>query len=186
MIFVCQVSLQRAGESVSRTNLVQHFVAFIENEDLNVAEAELRVANKGVQTARGANNNVRNRILVGEELDVFVDWRSAVEDTRFHVRHPFLEASVLIADLVSQLTGVAHDQDCRLSRNRVEKLKSCENEDCGFAKTRLGLNENICTQDGLGDGTLLDYKAPDELEMFAKSIRRWKRIRAIVRPSCEM
>ena len=74
---------------------------------------------------------------------------------------------------MGQLAGVAHDQDSRLSRDGVKKLKGGENEDCGLAETGLGLNEDVCAQNCLRDGTLLDYKAPDELEVFAKSTRRW-------------
>ena len=94
-----------------RTNLVEHLVTLIEHKALDVAKAEVLVANEGVKTTRGGDDDVRVGLLVLEDVDVVLDGSTAVEHSGLDVRKVLAETCVLVLDLESQLAGVAHDQD---------------------------------------------------------------------------
>lgn len=112
---------------------------------LQAGEAEMLVADEGVDSTGGADDDVRVSVLVAEEFDVLLDGSSSVEDTDLDVGQELGEAVVLIADLVGQLAGVAHDQDGRNTclRLLVHLLEGCENEDGGLSETGLGLAKDI-------------------------------------------
>ena len=94
---------------VAHVGLVQHLVALIEDEVLQAGETKVPVTDEGVDTSRGADDDVRVGILVTEELDVLRNWGSAVEDADLDIGQELGKSVVLVPDLVSQLTGVAHD-----------------------------------------------------------------------------
>lgn len=91
------------------TGLVEHLVALIENKDTDTAEAESLVADKSLETTGCADDDVGAGILVLQGFHVGLDGRTTVEDTCLDVGHVLAETIVLIANLVGQLTGVAHD-----------------------------------------------------------------------------
>jgi hypothetical protein len=91
------------------TNLIQHLVTFIQNENLAVSETKELVSDECVQSTWGGHNYVRVRILVLEDFGIFLNWGSAVEDSGLNVRHVLAETGVLVLNLVGQLTSMAHD-----------------------------------------------------------------------------
>lgn len=91
------------------TILIQHLVALIENEVLQVGEAKDLVTDEGIDTAGSSNDDVRVSVLVLQHSDVLLDRSSAVEDADLDVRQELCEAIVLVLDLVCQFTGVTHD-----------------------------------------------------------------------------
>lgn len=93
------------------TDLVEHLVALVKDELLDVAKAQLLVANERVQSARCTDDNVWVRVLVGQELDVLLHRGTAVEHRGLDLRHVLAETRILVLDLVSQFAGVAHDKD---------------------------------------------------------------------------
>ena len=127
------------------TGLVQHLVALVEDEALDIAEAELLVSDEGVQTTRSCDDDVRVSLLVGEELDVLLHGSTTVEDGGLDIGHVLCESGVFVLDLVGELTSVAHDQNSGNARLRllVHLLESCENEDGSLSETGLGLAEDI-------------------------------------------
>jgi hypothetical protein len=144
-----------------RTWLIQHLVTLVEDEMLQVRKTQVPITHKRVNTTRGTDDDVRVCILVAEELDVFLNWSSTVEDADLHIGQELGEAVILVPDLVGQLTGVTHDQDGCNTRLRllVHLLKGGEDEDGGFSETRLGLAENVVSENGLRNGNLLDCRA---------------------------
>ena len=143
---VCQVlaRISRDRECIL-TGLVQHLVALVEDKVLQVGKAKMPVAYEGVDTTGGTDNDVGVSVLVAQELDVLLDGSSTVEDTDLDVWQELGETVVLVADLVGQLTSVAHDQNSGNARLRllVHLLESCENEDGSLSETGLGLAEDI-------------------------------------------
>ena len=120
------------------------------------------VANKGVQAARGADNDVGVRILVLEQLRILLNGSAAVENASLDVGHVLAEAVVLVADLESKLARVAHNQHGALSGDGLDLLQRGEDEDSGLAETRLGLANDVATQHGLRDACLLHcIRRPD-------------------------
>ena len=101
---------------------------------------------------------MRASVLVLQGLHISLDRSTAVEDTRLDVRHVLAEAVVLVANLVSQLTSVAHDNDGDLAVDGLNLLKRGENEDGGLSETRLGLANDITTKQGLGNASLLNCR----------------------------
>lgn len=141
------------------TGLVKHLVALIENKDADTAKAECLVADKGLETTRSTNNDVRASLLVLQGLHVGLDWSTTIEDTSLDVGHVLAEAVVLVANLVSKLTSVAHDHNRNLAINRLNLLQSGEHKDGSLTETRLGLADNITTEKCLGNTGLLDCRS---------------------------
>lgn len=150
------------------TNLVEHLVTLIEDEALDVAETELLVSDEGVQTTRSCDDDVRVSLLVGEELDVLLHGGTTVEDGGLDVGHVLCESGVFVLDLVGELTGVAHNQDRGLALDGLHLLQGCENEDGSLSEARLGLADDVVTENGLGNALLLDWISQLCQNRFAK------------------
>lgn len=143
--------------TASLTRLIQHLVTLVENEVLQIGEAEMTITDKRIDTTGRSNDDMGVSVLVGKQLDVFLDGCTSVENANLDIRQELGEAVVLIPDLVRQLTGVAHDQDSRYARLwlLVHLLEGCQHEDGCFTKTGLGLAQDIVTEDSLRDRNLL-------------------------------
>jgi hypothetical protein len=150
-------------ERSRRTNLVEHLVTLIEHEALDVAQAEVLVAHKGVQTTGSGDNDVRVGLLVLENVDVVLNGSATVEDRGLDVGQVLAETGVLVLDLESQLAGVAHDQHRALAVDRLDLLKSGQDENGSFTKTRLGLAKDVGSENCLRNAVLLDcgYRMSD-------------------------
>jgi len=147
----------------AHVNLVEHLVTLIEHEALDVAQAEVLVAHKGVQTTGSGDNDVRVGLLVLENVDVVLNGSATVEDRGLDVGQVLAETGVLILDLESQLAGVAHDQHRALAVDRLDLLKSGQDENGSFTKTRLGLAKDVGSENCLRNAVLLDcgYRMSD-------------------------
>ncbi len=135
---------------------VKHLVALIQHENSNAVETQIFVANQGVETAGSTDNDVRMGVLVLQELGILLDGSATVEDAGLDVGHVLAEAIVLVANLESQLTGMAHDQDGTLAGDGLDLLKRGQDEDGSFTKTRLGLADYVTSQKSLRNTVLLD------------------------------
>ena len=93
------------------TDLIEHLVALIEDEALDVAKTELLVADQGVQTTGSSNNDVRVGLLAGEELDILLHRSTTVENSSLHIGHVLAEPGVFVLNLIGELTSVAHDEN---------------------------------------------------------------------------
>jgi hypothetical protein len=116
------------------------------------------VTNKCVKTAGGRDDDVRVSVLVLENLGIFCDGSSTVEDCRLDIRHILAESSIFVFDLVCELASMAHNENRGLSSDGLNLLKSGEDEDSCFTKTGFGLAEDIGTKDSLGNANLLDCR----------------------------
>lgn len=150
------------------TNLVEHLVTLIEDEALDVAEAELLVSDEGVQTTGSGDDDVRVSFLVGKELNVLLHGSTTVEDGGLDIGHVLCESGVFVLDLVGELTGVAHDQDRGLTLDGLHLLEGCEDEDGSLSQTGLGLADDIVTENGLRNALLLDWISQLCQNRFAK------------------
>jgi hypothetical protein len=151
-----------------------------------ISKAQMPITDERIDTARRSNNNVRVSLFVGEELDILLDWCTAVKDTDLDVGQELGETVVLIADLVGQLACVAHDQNaCDAGLwLLLHLLQSSQDENSGLSETRLGLAKDIVAENCLRDGNLLDYRAHCMSErVFKRSKQSAKRS---VRPSGEV
>ena len=146
-----------------RTNLVEHLVTLIEHKALDVAQTKVLVANERVKATRGGDDDVRVSLLVLEDVDVVLDGSTAVEYSGLDVRQVLAETCVLVLDLESQLAGVAHDQHRALAVDRLDLLKSGQDENGSFTKTRLGLTKDVGSENCLRNAVLLDcgYRMSD-------------------------
>ena len=135
------------------TQLLEHFVAFVEDEMLEMLQIELLAPDQGQDPARSAHHDMR---AVGlEHLLVLGDGQAAEEDADFDALSVLGEPLVLLADLEGQLSGVAHDQDTHLAVHGLNLLESCQDEDGRLAHSGLGLAEDVHAQDGLRDAFVL-------------------------------
>ena len=123
-------------------------------------------------------------LLVGQNFDVFLDRGTTVEDRSLNVGQVLRETGVLVLDLISKLTGVAHNQDLALARNGLQLMKGGENEDRGLTETGLGLAKNIDVQNGSRNANLLDcWKAEPMLDWVRRKKKQKKILSRNVRPS---
>jgi hypothetical protein len=159
------------GQRHVLTRLVEHLVTLIEDKVLEVGEAQVLVADEGVDTTGCADDDVRVGVLVAEHLDILLHRSSSVEDSDPHFGQELGEAVVLVSNLVGQLTGVAHDEDGRDTGLGllVHLLESRKNEDGSLSETGLGLAEDIVSENGLRDGNLLDCGA----QIMSEWVLKW-------------
>jgi len=131
------------GMRFSFTNLIQHLIALIKDEDLDIPKPKFLLSDQGVQSAGCRNDDVGVGVLISQGFDILLHRRSAVEDCRLDLRKVLAEACVLILNLVCQLAGVAHNKDGALARYWLDLLERREDEDCSLPKPGLGLAKNI-------------------------------------------
>lgn len=141
----------------AHTDLVEHLVALIENKVLDVSELEGLLTDKGKDTAGSTDKDVWAEILVAEDVLISLQRRTTVEDLGANLGEVLAEASELVLDLEGQLASVAENDDRDLTRDGLDLLEGSKNEDGGLTHTRLGLAQNIHTENGLGDTFLLHY-----------------------------
>jgi hypothetical protein len=147
------------------TKLLQHLVTLVQNKHLDGRSVQGLVSNQSVQSTRSSDDNVRALGLVLQDLLVLLDRGSTVKDTRLDVGHVLCETGKLVLDLEGQFSGVTENDARDLAVDGLELLQGRENKDGGLTHTRLGLAEDVLTQDGLRDTLLLDCR-------FRKSRRR--------------
>ena len=152
---------QRRSRS-EHTNLVEHLVALVEDKHAHASETQVLVADQSVKAARGADNDVRVRILVLEQLGILLDGSATVEHTGLDVGHVLAESVVLVANLESKLAGMAHNQHGALPSDGLDLLERREDEHSSLAETGLGLADDVATEHGLRDACLLNcIRGPD-------------------------
>lgn len=147
-----------SGEEESRTDLVKHLVALIEDEDLAASKTEVLITNEGVQATWSGDNDMWVSLVVLEDLGIGLNWSSSVEDSGLDLWHVLAESGVLVLDLVCKLTSVAHNEDRALASDRLDLLKGGEDEDGSLTETGLGLAKDIGTENSLWNANLLDCK----------------------------
>jgi hypothetical protein len=128
------------------TRLIKHLVALIQDENANAAKTESLVADKSLETTWSTNNDVGAGVLVLEGFHVRLDGSTTIEDGCLDVGHILAETVVLITNLVSKLTSVAHDHNRNFSVDGLDLLQSSKDEDSRLTKTGLGLADNITTE----------------------------------------
>lgn len=148
--------LPKSGHGQELTDLVKHLVALVENERLDVAKGKLLVSNESIQTTRCGDDDVGISLLVGQDFDVLRHGSTTVEDGGLDVGQVLAETRVFVLDLVRQLTSVAHDEDRALASNRLQLMKSGEDEDSSLTETGLGLAKHVDVEHGGWDTDLLD------------------------------
>lgn len=144
---------------IGLTRSIKHLVTFVEHEYFDASESKRLVAYESFESSRSADNDVRAGVLALEDFGVFHDGSASIEDTCLDVRHVFAEPVVLVANLVSQLTSVAHNDDGNFSIDGLDLLEGSENEDSCLSQARLGLADNISTKKSLGNTGLLDCRS---------------------------
>lgn len=153
------------------TNLIQHLVTLVKNECLDVTQRELLVTDQSVETTRSSNDDVGERFLVGKDFDVLLNWSTSVKDCSLHIGKVLAEPSILVLDLVCQLTSVTHNKDGAFPRNSFQLVEGSQDEDRGFSETRLGLAENVDVQDSGRNADLLDCNEADGmLDLYSMHI----------------
>jgi hypothetical protein len=101
------------------------------------------------------------RAVILEHVPVRLDTHSSVEHGRLHLRQVLGETLILVSNLKRQLTSVTQHQhtDLVLARGEsiwVQLMKSRQNKHGSLSHTRLGLTDNVHSQNGLGDALVLD------------------------------
>jgi hypothetical protein len=123
------------------------------------------IADKGIQSTGGSHNDVREGVLVLEELDIFLDGCTAIEDGSLHIRQILAEPGIFVLDLIRQFSSVTHHQHRAFARNGLQLMKSSQDEDSSLTETRFGLAENVDAEEGLRNTFLLDCRRPVMLDL---------------------
>lgn len=92
------------------TCFVEHLIALIQNEDLEVVEFESLLLDQGEHSTRGSNDDVRALFFVFEKLLVILYWHSSEHDCASQLRKILGESFEFLLDLESKLPDIAKDQ----------------------------------------------------------------------------
>jgi hypothetical protein len=101
------------------------------------------IPDQTVQTAGRRNHNVRTRLRVLDQVDVFLNRRPAIKHRRPDIWQILAESGVLVPDLKGQFTGVTEDEDSDFAVDGLDLLEGREDKDGSLAETRFGLAEDI-------------------------------------------
>lgn len=149
--------LEDALDVAAHVELLEHLVALVEHELLQLRDVEHLLVDERQDAAGRADDDVR--LVVLERLDVLVDVDAAVEDGGAHLRQVLLEAVELVADLEGELARVAHDERLHavvlVAGLDVELLQHRQHEDRRLAHARLGLAQNVVAENRLGNALVL-------------------------------
>eukprot|EP00128_Syssomonas_multiformis_P001969 Colp12_sorted_trinity150504_noHs@29447 len=154
-LLVVGSGLENLLNKLAHIKLGEHLVTLVNNEVLDVRKIELLALHEILQTTRSTNNNMGLVIL--QLLDVLVDRSLAHEDSSLDVGSVAAETLKLISDLESKFTSVADDHSAHLAVNGLQLLECGDDKNSGLTHTRLGLAQEIVTQDGLGNALLLNF-----------------------------
>lgn len=135
------------------TQLLQHLVAFVEDEMFEIFQVKLLVANERENSARCADHNMWRHCL--QSLFVLLHWHATEEHPNFNAGHVLAETLVFLADLEGQLTSVAHNQNVDIVVGWFQLLKSCQDEDGGLSHTRFSLAQDVHPQNSLWNAFVL-------------------------------
>jgi len=132
----------------------KHLVGLVKDEHLHAVGLEEATLDHVVDTARGADNNLR---AVLESLHVVADAGTTNAGMALNA-HEVTDGNDDLLDLLSQLTSRGQDESLALLQVGVDLLKNGDGESSGLASTRLGLRNNIVALDDGHDGALLDSR----------------------------
>lgn len=126
---------------------------------LDILRIEDFIAGKGVEAARGGDDDVGALCLVTEEFSILANGRATEERADADVGHVLRKPRVLVLDLERELAGVTEDNDGNFAIDRFKLLQRSQDEHCRLSVTRLRLAQDIHPQDCLGNALLLDCNA---------------------------
>ncbi len=137
------------------TDFIQHFVAFVENEDLQVWQVEVTLLDKLEDSSWCTDNDVR-LLETLEESDVITDGDTSIDNLSSDVWHLRLQSHKLLFDLICQLSVMA-EHKCGAGLGILGQLmQNSQNEDCCLAHTWFCLAQNVNTNHSLWNALLLD------------------------------
>jgi hypothetical protein len=105
----------------------------------------------------GTNDDVRAKLVVLEELNIIINWHTAVKSGTSNLRKIFCESIELLLDLIGELSGIAQDEGSSwLWVSLVDLVQDRKDEDSGLTHTGLSLAQDIFSVDSGWDALLLD------------------------------
>mmetsp|Transcript_10809 Transcript_10809/g.27371 ORF Transcript_10809/g.27371 Transcript_10809/m.27371 type:complete len:201 (+) Transcript_10809:1000-1602(+) len=122
---------------------------------LDPIQFQVLVTGQTEDTTGRPDHNVRAIVL--EDFLVLLHRDTPVKDGGLDGRQILAESLVLVGNLKGQLAGVANDQNADLRFLHVCLLQRRKGKDGRLSHSRLGLADNVTSQNGLRDGLVLDF-----------------------------
>ena len=116
------VRLQRVLIGRELTDVLENFIALVEDEDLEVVQVERLVLGEVKNTTGGADDDVRG-IRALKHLLLLLKRLSAQDALSLHVGHEFGETVEFALDLIGELAGVSEDKGSAWLGVLVEAVK---------------------------------------------------------------
>mmetsp|Transcript_39396 Transcript_39396/g.51560 ORF Transcript_39396/g.51560 Transcript_39396/m.51560 type:complete len:390 (+) Transcript_39396:638-1807(+) len=147
-------SLEDLLDVAAHVDILEHLIALVENEHLQVVQVQGLVLGQVQDTAWGAHDDVGS-VGALQQLLLLLKGLATEDAFSLNVWHELGETREFALDLVGKLTGVREDKSGAGLRVLVQAVKHSQDEDGSLAHTRDGLAEYIDAHDGLGDTFLL-------------------------------
>lgn len=130
----------------------EHFIGFVEDEDLDLVGAENLAAQHVIDSARGSDDDVNSGLQLG---NVISDASST--DARVAAGVEVVtKGDDDLLDLLGQLTSWGKDESLGLQKSEVELLEDANGESGSLSSSGLGLSDDVASLGEREDGTLLD------------------------------
>jgi len=101
------------------------------------------VPNQTVQPPGRSNYDMRTGIRILDQVNILLNRRAAVKNSRPNFRHILAESRVFIPDLKGEFTGVTKNENRDFSVHGLDLLEGRKDKDGRFTETRFGLTEDI-------------------------------------------
>ena len=141
------------------TCLIQHLVALVENEHLEVFELQIFSAWQSQDSTWSSDDDMWACLWVFQKLHIIIDWNTTVKSGTSDLLQVFCESVKFLLDLVGQLSGVAQDKSWSwLWISLINLVEDRQDEDSGLSHTRDSLAENILSGNCSWDALLLNLR----------------------------
>ena len=155
LVSVNRTSSGKRGSIGGHANSFQHLVTLVQYKILDIADAKILVSNKSIKSSWRRHHNMRTSLLILDQLDVLLNGRAPIENSRSNIGHVLAKPGILVADLECQFSGMAEDEDRDFAVDGFDLLERGEDKDGCFAEAGFRLTENVGGEDGLRETDLL-------------------------------
>ena len=124
---------------------------------MEIFKLQVLPVDQGKDSAGGSNHDVGGLLWVFEQLNILVDWHTAVKSGASDLLEVLRESIELLLDLVRKLSRVAENEGASWLRIiLVNLVEDGKDEDGGLSHSGDSLAKDVLTGHGCWDALLLD------------------------------
>jgi len=134
---------------------LQALVALVDDKVAQVRQIKRLLLRQRLDPTRRSHDDMRALARVLQHLPVLLHRKPSEEVTDPHVLHVGRKTLILVANLERQLARMTQDQHAHLAVHRLELLERRDDKDGRLSHARLGLADDVHTENRLRNALML-------------------------------